>query len=333
VRPYLRFALALAALALVSAGGTLGYVWIEDYPWQDALYMTVITLTTVGYMEVRPLGPAGRWFTMALLGTGVGLVFYLATAVFALVFEGRLREILQQGSMLRRIEHVADHVIVCGFGRFGRVVCEALARAKVPLVIIESDASKQADLDRSEHGYLIGDAAADDVLERAGVARARAIVVGTSSDADNVFITLAARERNPKILIHARGESDGAARRLAQAGAQQVVSAYQMGGMRVAASILRPAVLDFLELSVAGRGGPIDIEEIRVDQPCALLGRSVGAVEAGAPRVRVVALKRGADLRLVPERETEIAAGDVLVAMGERSGLDDLARQAQAPGR
>jgi voltage-gated potassium channel len=106
-----------------------------------------------------------------------------------------------------------------------------------------------------------------------------------------------------------------------------------MGGMRVAVSILRPAVLDFLELSVSGRGGPIDIEEIRVDDACALLGRSIGAVEAGAPRVRVVALKRGADLRLVPERETEIAAGDVLIAMGERSGLDDVARLAQASGR
>jgi voltage-gated potassium channel len=329
VSPGGRFALGLGALALISGAGTLGYVWIEDYPWHDALYMTVITLTTVGYMEVRPLSRAGRWFTMALLGTGVGLVFYLATALFALVFEGRLREVLLRGSMQRRIEHLADHVIVCGYGRFGRVVCDALARAGVPLVIVENDAAKQADLDRAEHGYLIGDAAADDVLERAGVARARAIVVGTSSDADNVFITLAARERNPKIQIHARGESEAAGRRLAQAGAQQVVSAYQMGGMRVAASILRPAVVDFLELSAAGSGGPIDLEEIRVADACALAGRSIGAVEAGAPRVRVVALKRGADVRLVPERDTAIAAGDLLVAMGERSGLDELARLAQ----
>jgi voltage-gated potassium channel len=329
VTPYRRFALALGAVALISLAGTLGYVWIEDYPWEDALYMTVITLTTVGYMEVRPLSRAGRWFTMALLGSGVGLVFYLATAVFALVFEGRLRELILRGGMQRRIEHLADHVIVCGYGRFGRVVCDALGRAGVPLVIVENDLAKQADLDRAEHGYLLGDAACDEVLTRAGIERARAIVVGTSSDADNVFITLAARERNPRIQIHARGESEAAGRRLALAGAQQVVSAYQMGGMRVAVSILRPAVVDFLELSATGRGGPIDLEEIRVGDACALSGRSVGEAEASARRVRVVALKRGADVRLVPERDTAIAPGDLLVAMGERAGLDELARLAQ----
>jgi voltage-gated potassium channel len=191
-------------------------------------------------------------------------------------------------------------------------------------VVIDVDPAKGADLAKAEVPHVIGSAVSDDVLERAGIERARAIVIGTSTDSDNVFITLAAREHNPRIRIHARGESPPAQRRLRQAGADQVVSAYQMGGSRMAASILRPSVVDFLEISVPFRGEQVDLEEIALD------GREIKEIEGETHRLRIVALKRGEETtRLIPDPTTSVSGGDHLVVIGERPSLEKLAQLAQ----
>jgi voltage-gated potassium channel len=175
---------------------------------------------------------------------------------------------------------------------------------------------------------VLGSALSDDVLERAGIARARAIVIATPSDPDNVFITLSAREKSPGIRIHARGDSEPGLRRLRLAGADQVISAYQMGGMRVAASILRPSVVDFLEISTPGRGETIDLEEVRIDAGACVAGNSIESIERNHARVRVVAIKhaRGA-IELIPDSGTKLAAGDLLVVIGDRQSLERLAQQ------
>ena len=190
---------------------------IEHWPVLDAFYMSVITISTVGFGEVRPLSPAGRLFTIGLIVTGVGSAIYLFSVIGELVVEGRLREFLGKSAMNRKIHGLQGHVIVCGFGRFGRAVVEELSRTAVPMVVIEADATRQAELDVAGVLHVVGSALEDSVLEEAGIGSARAIIVATGSDADNVYITLSAREKNPKILIYARGDSDAGLRRL-QAG-------------------------------------------------------------------------------------------------------------------
>jgi voltage-gated potassium channel len=320
--PGRRFIIAIAGIVMLTAGGTAGYMAIEHMPALDALYMTVITISTVGYEEVKPLDEGGRIFTMVLIVTGVGTAFYLFAAITQFVVEGQFRAIVGRAAMKHKIDQLEGHVVICGFGRMGRVVAAEVARSGGQAVVIERDPAREADLTASSLPYVIGSALEDRVLEEAGLRRAFAIVVVTGSDADNVYITLSARAMNPKIRIHARGESEEGLRHLRMAGADQAISAYQWGAIRLAASIMRPSVVDFLELSFPGRGAEIDLEEIRVAEGSALIGQPIAAVEQSATRLRIVALKRGdTPSTLIPDPATRVEAGDFLVAIGDRETL------------
>ncbi len=311
---------------MMTVVGAAGYILIEHMSVLDAFYMSVITISTVGFQEVKPLSPAGRLFTIGLIVTGVGSAVYLFTVIGELVVEGSLREFLGKNAMTRKIHNLQDHVIVCGYGRFGRAVAEELIRNAVPMVVIEVNPAKQADLDTVGALHVMGSALEDSVLADAGIDSARAIIVATGSDADNVYITLSAREKNPKILIYARGDSDACLRRLKLAGADQVVAAYQWAGLRIAASILRPSVVDFLQLSVPGRESEVDLEEISISRDSRAAGKTIAAVERENPRLRIVALKRNdKTLELIPSGETQIEANDLLVVIGESDSLKRLA--------
>jgi voltage-gated potassium channel len=231
--------------------------------------------------------------------------------------------------MQRRIDQLHDHVIVCGYGRFGRVVTDELKRSGADVVVIDTDPEREESLKAAGVPYLIGSGLADDVLERVGIRRARAIVVATPSDPDNVFITLSVREKSATIRIHARGESEAGLRRLELAGANQALAAYYSGGVRMAASILRPSVVDFLDLSLPGRHEHVALEEMRVAGLCRLVGRTVTHVEQEWPRLRIVALRRGEEgFRIVPDAATVLETGDLLVVIGERDMLGRLAQAA-----
>ncbi len=329
-----RLSVALAALLALTLLGTGGYVAIEGWSFLDALFMTVITLSTVGYSEVAPLSRAGRVYSIGLIAAGTGITLYLLSAVAQLVFEGRLRDLLQRSAMQRRIDSLAGHVVVCGFGRFGRVVVSELVEAGVAVVVVDRDGAVTPDLEALGVPYVIGSACADEVLERAGVRRARAIVAATGDDADNVFVTLSARELSPELEIHARGESEAAVRRLERAGADHVTSLFHAAGQRAAATLLQPTVVDFLEIARPRQGDPVDLEEIRVCAGSPLAGQTLGAIEAALPGVRVVALKRaGERIRVVPDAGAEVGTDDHLVVIGERDTLQGLARRAGAPTR
>ena len=305
--------------------GAFGFMLIEHLSVIDAFYMSVTTVSTVGFGEVKPFSPAGRLFAIILILTGVGSALYLFSVIGELVIEGQLREFLGRNAMNRTLHGLRDHVILCGFGRVGRAVFEELNRDSVSVAVIESDPTKQEELTRRGALYILGSAADESCLEQAAIAHARAIVVATGSDADNVYITLSARERNPSIMVYARGESDAGLRRLKQAGANQVVSAYQWAGMRIAASLLRPSVVDFLQLSLPGRESEVDLEEIRVSQNSPATGKTIGALERDNPRLRIVALKRPEEpLQMIPDPETLISANDLLVVIGEAASLQRL---------
>ncbi len=321
-----RFLVAMAGIMMLTAAGTIGYMAIEHMSLLDALYMTVITISTVGYEEVKPLSAGGRIFTMVLIVTGVGSAFYLFAVVTQFVIEGQLRQVVGRVAMKHKIEQLEGHVVICGYGKMGRVVAEEVTRSGGQAVVIERDPAREPELAASGLFYVIGSALEDPVLEDAGMRRARAAVVVTASDADNVFITLSARAMNPKIHVHARGESEVGLQHLRMAGAHQAVAAYQWGALRLAASVMRPSVVDFLELSFPGRGAEIDLEEIRVAEGSALIGQQIAAVERSATRLRIVALKRGdAPSMLIPDPKTLIEAGDFMVAIGDRETLRHLA--------
>jgi voltage-gated potassium channel len=256
------------------------------------------------------------------------MTIYLISVAAQLVFEGRLREFFQRSAMQRRIDGLDRHIVVCGFGRFGRVVTEELLAAGESVVVVERDPALTAELEALGVPFLIGPAS-DEQLERAGLARARALVAATGSDAENVFITLAARELSPELEIHARGETEAAARRLQRAGASRVTALFRTAGQRAAASLLQPNVVDFLEISRPRQGEPVDLEEIRVCAGSGLVGRTLAEVEAGCAGVRVIALKRReGSIRVAPEAGARIDADDHLVLIGERERLVELALHA-----
>ncbi|MBW2294294.1 MAG: potassium channel protein [Deltaproteobacteria bacterium] len=324
-----RILLAIGYLVLLTAFGAAGFVFLEGMDWTSAIYLSVVTISTVGFGDITPVTPAGRFFTLGLIATGVGTAFYLISVIAQDVLEGRLREFVNRSSMMREIKKHGGHVIVCGYGRFGCVVVGELQRVGRSVVVIEEDASHEPDLVLRDIDFIIGSAADDDTLIAAGIHRADAIVVGTSTDATSVFITLSARELNPEIRIHARGESDSAIRRLTRAGANFVTSPYQMGGLRTAASILRPSVVDFLDLSHPKSRTEIDLEEVRVEPGSEVLNRTVGELEADYTQLRIIALKRSDQtIELVPDANVSVLSGDHMVVIGEREQLLGLARQA-----
>jgi voltage-gated potassium channel len=326
-----RVVVAASALSLLTLLGTLGFAWIEDLAPLDALYMAVITLSTVGYQDVAPATAAGRLYTIAFIMVGVGVAFYTVVAVAEFVLEGRLRNILGRRSMDRDIESLKGHVIICGFGRLGRTVVDELKREGIPLVVVESDPALQPELAAEGVLSVVGSALDDGVLQEARLTSARAIVVATSSDADNVFIALSARELNPDIAVHARAETQAGLRRLRLAGAHQVISVHTIAGQRLANAIVRPAVVDFLELAAVGGEAPIDLEEVELGEGCALSGRALADIGRDALAITVVAIKRaGEGTRLHPGPADVLRAGDHIVVVGDEENLTRLAALAQA---
>ena len=323
--PY-RLIIAAALPVVLIVIGTGGYMLIEGWSLRDGLYMTVITLTTVGYREVHELSAAGEAFTMALALGGVFTLFYAATAVISGLVRGDLAYYFGSRRMQRNIDELNDHVIVCGFGRMGRLVCQQLSSAEVPFVVIDHNASLFDQFD-CPHGYFLhGDATADEVLERTGVKRARALIAVVVSDSDNLYITMSARLLNDKVFVVARAEDERSEEKLLRAGANRAVSPYLIGGARVAQAVLRPNVVDFLELATRTEHMELNIEEAKVAATSVLVNKTVGASEFELRKVILVAIKKpDGQMLFHPDAQVVLAAGDVLIMLGRRSDLDYIA--------
>jgi voltage-gated potassium channel len=324
-----RVALGIALIAMLTLVGSAGYMLIEHMSFLDALYMTVITITTVGYEEVKPLDTAGRLFTIAMIFVGVGTAYYVFAAITEVVVSGQFREFVGKNTMNRKIQHLEGHVILVGYGRFGRVVADQLKDDRHTLVVIEVNPELEAELARSGLFYIIGSALDEAVLDAAGILHASEIVVATASDPDNVFISLSARGQNPAIRIHARAETEAGLRHLELAGADRVISSYHFSAYRIAAAIARPSVVDFLTLVLPGGNEETSLEEVKVPPHSPLIGMTITAIERANARLRVVGLKRGADpISIIPDDQTTIAAGDLIVVLGARESLERLAASA-----
>jgi voltage-gated potassium channel len=315
--------------------GTVGYRAISAYegePWSllDCLYMTVITLTTVGYAETHPLSPLGRVFTICLLLGGVVTFFAAAAEMIRWVVSGELHAGLEKRRMQRDLAGLSQHVIVCGFGRMGRYVCAQLSAQGLPFVVIERDDALLENFRMSGGIALAGDATLDEVLLQAGVPKARALITVAASDADNLYITMSARLLNDRLYIVARADEERAEQKLTRAGANRVVSPYVIGGARVAQAVLRPTVVDFIELATRTEHLELQIEEARVEPGSRLDGRTLRDSQVRQDLgLIVVAIKKASGQMLFnPAPDAAMGPGDILIALGHRTQLDRLAELA-----
>lgn len=320
---------------LLVVAGTVGYYVLErDYSLFDALYMTVITLTTVGYGEVHPLSFRGRLFTIFLLLGGVFTLFFTATEIVRLVVSGELQDYLGRRYMSRALAEMKDHMIICGYGRMGRYVCREFSKQRLPFVIIDCNAELLRGFSLAHGIALVGDGTSDAVLKEARVDRARALVTVLPSDADNLFITMSARLLNEHLFIVARAEAEQAEQKLSRAGANRVVAPYAIGGFRVAQAVLRPAVVDFIELATRTEHLDLQIEETRIEEGSRLVGTTLLAsrIRQDLGVIIVAIRKPEGHMQYNPPGDAVMTAGDVLIALGHRQQLDQLEGLAKRRG-
>jgi voltage-gated potassium channel len=318
--------LAVAFLFVVIAGGTAGYMVIEGWPAWDAFYMTVTTVATVGFREIHPLSRAGEAFTILLIVGGVGTAFYSATLLATKIVEGGLHRRFEQRRYNRMLEQLKDHFILCGYGRIGSIVAEELQRQHVPFVVVERDAQRVRDV-IAEGGLAIeADASQEEVLDRVGIHRARGLIAAVGTDAENVYTVLTARVMRPDLFIIARVESEDAERKLRRAGADRVISPYQIGATHMAQSALRPAVVDFVQLATSSEHLELSMEQVTIRPHSALAGMTI--LEANIRQrfgVIVVAIKRaGGAMEFNPAPEATMRAGDELVVLGQPQSVKAL---------
>jgi voltage-gated potassium channel len=331
LRPFRRrFVLAAFYFIIVFLVGSVGYSVIEDWRWVDALYMSVTTVTSVGFMELYPLSQPGRTFTMVLifLGvTGLGIWWALTTA---LIVELDLGGVLRRRRVMRSIEALSDHHIVCGVGRMGRVVVAEMLDAGHPFIVIEQDPAR-IELVRGTHpGLLVveGDATLERTLEAAQIHKARGLAACLADDADNILVCMTARHLNPETAIVARAYSEESLEKLRRAGAARVVSPNVTGGVRMAFSLLRPHVVDFLECAISGAGIELRLEQAAIPSGSHFAGQSLA--ELRIPQrtgLIVLSLQRAREKGppiYNPGPETRLEAGDVMIVMGSTEQIQQL---------
>ncbi len=331
-----RLVLPLSLVLAVVLGGTLGYLWLwRDIggTWLDAIFMTVTTITTVGYGEVKPLDSEGRIFTMFIAIVGVGSLFYTFGVVMEYLVAVRLADPLGRRKMEKRIDRLEGHIIVAGLGRVGRQAAQELHEAGVPFLVV--DPGETALRQAGAHGYLAlqGDATDDVVLERAGVRRARGLIATTANDATNMYIVLSARVLSPKLYIVSRAVDDASVSKLTRAGADRAISPYAIGGHRLAHLILSPTVVDFFETALRRGNEALNIEALAVAPEGPAVGRTLEALDLRqATGATVLAILRDDSCMANPSGDMALLAGDRLLALGTREQLERVERMLAGRG-
>jgi voltage-gated potassium channel len=325
-----RLLLPLSLVLAVIGAGTVGYRWLwaeVGGSWLDALFMTVTTITTIGYGEVKPLTGSGRVFTMVIAFVGIGSLFYTFSVVMETLVARRIADPPGRRKMARTIATLSGHVVVAGLGRVGRQAAQELQAAETPFVVVDPGAS--AARGAEEYGYLLvpGDATEDAVLERAGIHRARGLIVTTANDATNMYIVLSARVLNPALHIVTRAVDDASVTKLIRAGANRAISPYAIGGHRLAHLILSPAVVDFFETALRRGEEALNIEDVVVEQASPVAGKTLDDLDIRqATGASVLAILREGSPLVNPAGSLTLEPGDRLLALGTRDQLARLER-------
>lgn len=327
--------LALVIFAAVTLIGTVGYVVIEGWSVWDAFYMTIISVTTAGYREVHEMSYVGQAWTMLVLIGGVSTLFYTASLFMAEVVEGDFYKRVEARRFNRMLDQLTNHFIICGYGRIGKVIADEFRRQDVPFIVIDRDADRVHEIIADGGMAVEADASREIVLQRVGIERARGLIAAVGTEAENVYTVLTARVLNPELYIIARIESPDAEPKLKRAGADRVLSPYQLGGVQMAATALRPAVVDFMQLATSSERLELAAEQIEVGEGSPFIGRTIKDASLRQDfGVIVVAIKRAAGhMEFNPAPEATIGVDDQLVVLGNSEQLKKLEAAASAAAR
>ncbi len=323
--PRQRFLWVIYSFCFIVAIGVFGYMIIEGWSFLDALYMTIITLSTVGYEEVHSLSTAGKVFSILLIIGGVGVMLYTLTAIVQYLIEGRFANIFGRRRMKEKISKLKKHVILCGYGQVGQEVARVFNDEGIPFVIIELDQEAIDKAVNADYLYLQGNATSDELLKEAGIQKARALVSALGSDADNLYVTLSAREMRPDLFIVARAAVEESAPKLKRAGADRTMSPYRIGGRRLAMLTLRPLVVDFIDTTMHSQGRELVLENIKVLSGSPAEGVTVKEGKECCGGAAILAVKKeSGQLITNPSQDTLLELGDELVIIGTREQLRSL---------
>lgn len=324
--PVRHLKISILVLFILASLGTAGYIAIEGWPLLDALYMTVITLGTVGFREVHELSAAGKIFTIFLIIFGVSVLGYLVGSLAQIMFEGQFQRIIGRKKVEKKVEALKDHYIICGFGRMGSLICRELSARPLPFVVVEKNADTIEKVKEEGYLFLHGDATDDETLLKAGIKSAKGLISVVTSDTENVYITLTARGLNPDLYILARSGEEGSEIKLRRAGANKVVSPYLIGGSRMAQAILRPNVVDFIEIATGRENLELQMEEISIPDHSRFIGENL--VSSGFRKetgVIIIGIKKSTGKMVFnPSSHARIEAGDTLIVLGEPAAIQKL---------
>lgn len=317
----LRVLRGIYLLAAIIGIGTLGYMIIGRWSFLDALYMTVITITTVGYLEVQPLDTAGRIFTMFLLVGGVGGAFYTLTSIMVYIVEAEFGSYWWRRRMETKISKMKGHFILCGYGRVGQVIAHTFRQEGVSFVIIEESEEAVSQAEQADYLALKGDATSDEILKAAGIEHARGLVAAVGDDATNTYIVLSARGLRPDLFIEARASGRASEAKMKKAGADRTISPHNVGAHRMAMLALRPAVVDFIDTVTSPHGKEFQMENIAIDGSSPLVGLSVAEIRKRTKTTILAISKESGRLVPNPPDEEIIGESDRLIIIGLKERL------------
>ena len=329
INVYRKIKFTAALLILVFTIGTLGFHFIEGWTYFEAFFMTLITVSTIGYGELHPLSQLGRYFDVFIIMMGVGTVAYSFMAITQLIIDGEAQRLLGRRRLDSKISAMSNHYIICGNGRIGSLISQELQKSNKKFVIIDS--KPEALAGQEDFPHLVGDATREELLEKAGIKQAKGLIATASSDVTNVYITLIAKELNPAIFVLARAENDYSIRNLKRAGADKVISPYIIGGRHMANIILKPTVMDFIELATGEGEFIFQMEGFKLQPQSELIGKTLkdSQIRQNLGLV-IVAIKSPRDgMVFNPPADYRMAEEDVLVCIGEDDALAALARLAK----
>lgn len=315
----------LALIILMMLIGTIGFHVIEGWSFLDCLYMTVITIFTVGFKEVRVLSPQGQIFTIFVILGGVGTAIFAFTKIAEIAFEGGINKFWRRKRMEKKLKNLKDHYIICGHGRMGKIVRERLEEEKLTFVVIDNKEEKLQDIKQTNSCLFIeGDATHEDILTKAGIKKAKGLAALLPTDADNLYLVLSAKLINPSLFILSKAMDEEAERKILQIGANKVVSPYKLSGLKIAQGLIRPTLVDFMDLIIRRKELALYMEELVVKKDSKIVNRNLTECDIRrTANVIVVAVKKpGEELVFNPSPDTKMETGDILLVLGDKNAVN-----------